>query len=335
VSISPTVYLSGVYRSASHKKITITGEIGGTMSKLRVAALLGALALSSPSAFADEPTKINLGYGITSDYLPAFVAKDNGIFAQHGLDVTMVVVTSSSLAPPSLVGGSLQISQATPPNLLLAYDGGLDLVSIAGVARLAARNPRTSLVTRTGFTIARPDDLRGKTIAVPGINSALDLVLRKWLLDGHVPLDQVRIVETPFAQMGDMLRSGQLDAAYQFEPLLTRTLASGVATKSLDLMSMANPDALGAFWMATRDWATSHRAAVAAFRASLDDAVVFIKAHPDDAHKIEAAYLHYSTNELPEIALDVTPQDFEFWAQVCSEVGVLHRPVDAAHLIFK
>ncbi|HVA14261.1 MAG TPA: ABC transporter substrate-binding protein [Stellaceae bacterium] len=310
------------------------------MSKLRMLALWGVLAaLVLPawvlSARADEATKIRLGYGITSDYLPAFVAQDNGIFARHGLDVTMVVVTSSSLAPPALVSGSLQISQATPPNLLLADDGGLDLVAVAGVGRLEAKNPRTSLVTRPGFTIAKPGDLRGKKIAVPGINSAMDLVLRKWLIDGHVPIDQVTIVETPFAQMGDMLKSGQLDAAFAFEPLLSRILASGAAVKSLDIMSLANPDALGAFWAATRDWANTHRPAVIAFRASLAEAIAFIDAHPAEAHKIEAKYLHYSTNTLPDVSLAVTPQDFAFWARVCTEVGVLRHPVDAANLIFK
>jgi hypothetical protein len=35
------------------------------------------------------------------------------------------------------------------------------------------------------------------------------------------------------------------------------------------------------------------------------------------------------------VSLTVTPQDFKFWADICDKVGVLHRPVDAATLIFK
>jgi NitT/TauT family transport system substrate-binding protein len=286
-------------------------------------------------ARAEEPTKLNLGYGLTSDYLPAYIAKENGIFAKHGLDVTMKAVTSSSLAPPALVSNSLQISQATPPNLLLANDGGMDLVSVAGVGRLTAVHPHTSLVTHQGFTITQPQDLIGKKIAVPGINSAMDLVLRKWLIDGHVKLDRVTIVEAPFQQMGDMLRSGQLDAAFQFEPLLSRILNAGQAVKSLDIMSAANPDVLGAIYASTREWANAHRDAVEAFRQSLAEAIAFEQAHPEEAHKIEAKYIGYATTSLPDVAIDVTPQDFKFWADVCDEVGVLHRPVDAATLIFK
>ncbi len=292
------------------------------------------LALAPLPLAAQPMTKLTLGYGVTSDYLPAFVAKENGIFEKHGLDVKMVVVTSSSLAPPALVSGSLDISQMNPPNLLLAYEGGLDLVAIAGVARLSAQNPRTSLVTRPGLTVAKPEDLKGKTIGVPGLNSALDLVLRKWLLDGKVPLDQVTIVETPFQQMGDRLKSGQLDAAFQFEPLLSRILAAGSAVKSVDIMSATTKDTLGAFWGATREWANAHRDAVGAYRASLADAVAFIGEHPNDAHKIEAKYLGFATQTLPDVSLAVTEKDFEFWADVCRETGQLHRPVDASNLLF-
>jgi NitT/TauT family transport system substrate-binding protein len=297
-------------------------------------ALASLLALAAP-ALAQAPTKIALGYGITSDYLPAFIAKDTGIFDRHGLDVTMSVLASSSLAPPALVGGSLQIAMATPPNLLLAYDGGLDLVAISGVARLTAANPRTSLVTRPGFVVTKAEDLRGRKVAVPGISSAMDLTLRKWLIDAHVPVSEVTIAEVPFQQMGDMLKGAQIDAAYEFEPVLSRILAAGTVTKSVDIMSLETPDTLGSTWASTRDWASTHRPAVEAYRAALVEAVDYIARNPADAHKIEAKYLGYSTPTLPDVSLAVTPDDFKFWAAVCEEVGVLHRPVEPANFIFK
>jgi NitT/TauT family transport system substrate-binding protein len=218
---------------------------------------------------------------------------------------------------------------------LLANDGGMDLVSVAGVGRLTAAHPHTSLVTHPGFTITTPKDLIGKKMAVPGINSAMDLVLRKWILDGKVKIDQVTIVEAPFQQMGDMLKSGQLDAAFQFEPLLSRILAAGSASKSLDIMSSTNPDVLGAIYASTREWANAHRAAIAAFKESLAEGIAFEKEHPEEAHKIEAKYIGYATSGLPDAQLSVSPADFKFWADVCDEVGVLHHPVDAATLIFK
>src|SRR5208337_798651 len=98
-----------------------------------------------------------------------------------------------------LTAGSLTISVLTPPNLLLANEGGLDLVAIAGVARIQKSNPRSNLVTRTGAGIAKPEDLRGKKIGVPGIDSSLDLVFKTWLKEHGIPLDQVTSIEAPFA----------------------------------------------------------------------------------------------------------------------------------------
>jgi NitT/TauT family transport system substrate-binding protein len=135
--------------------------------------------------------------------------------------------------------------------------------------------------------------------------------------------------------MGDMLKSGQIDAAFQFEPLLSRILAAGSASKSLDIMSSTNPDVLGAIYASTREWANAHRDAIAAFNASLADGIAFAKDHTEEAHKIEAKYIGYSTPGLPDAQLLVSPADFKFWADVCDEVGVPHHPVDAATLIFK
>jgi ABC-type nitrate/sulfonate/bicarbonate transport system substrate-binding protein len=100
-------------------------------------------------------------------------------------------------------------------------------------------------------------------------------------------------------------------------------------------MSSTDPDVLGAIYASTRAWATAHRGAVAAFNQSLAEGIEFEKEHPEEAHKIEAKYIGYSTPNFADAQLAVSPADFKFWADVCDEVGVLHHPVDAATLIFK
>ena len=105
-----------------------------------------------------------------------------GIFAKHGLDVTLQVVPTPSVVPPMLVSDSVQIAYATPSNILLANEGGLDLVAIAGGARLVKSNAKISFVTRTGVTIEKAEDLKGHRVGVPGFNSIIDMFLRKWLI---------------------------------------------------------------------------------------------------------------------------------------------------------
>src|SRR5579875_3952222 len=77
--------------------------------------LLGALA--ALPARAEEMTKLAVSYSATADFAPDFIAKDAGIFAQHGLDVTLTNLATTSLGPPALMAGSLQLASSSPPLL--------------------------------------------------------------------------------------------------------------------------------------------------------------------------------------------------------------------------
>ena len=295
-------------------------------------ALLAPLASIAPAVGQTPPIKVGLGPAV--DFLPAFVARDQGIFAKHGLDVTLQIVPTPSVVPPMLVSGGVQIAYGTPPNLLLANEGGLDLVAVAGGARLVKSNAKISFVTRAGVTIEKAEDMKGRRVGVPGFDSIIDMFLRKWLITHNVPVAQVSIVETPMLQMGDLLRSGQIDAATPIEPIRGRIVASGAAVRSVDFFSEVNPDVLGSLWMSTRDWATAHKTEVAAFRASLLDGIAFITAHPDEARSIEQKDMGFvDPTAMATFATKLDPKDFDFVGKLGHELGILRQPVDAAKLI--
>ncbi len=295
-------------------------------------AFISAALASLPAA---AQTRIVLAHGLAADFLPAFVAKDEGIFAKHNLDVTMTAIQNSSLVPAALAAGSAQIGIATPPNLILAAEGGLQQVAIAGAARLRKDNQRIGLATRPGVTVARAEDLRGKRVGIPGINSVIDLFLKKWLLDHKVALNEVTLIEIAPPRMGDMLKGSQLDAVAVFEPLYSRIVSSGAGTRSVDFFSEVNPDVLGSFWAATQTWASANAAAVAAFRASLTDAQNFIQQNPVRSRQIEAKYLGFAGPRFPSFDIAMQPGDFDFFVRVGQQLGLVRQPPDTAKLIFK
>lgn len=294
--------------------------------------LLTALALAPSSAAAQPLTKLAVSYSFTSDFMPVLIAKDIGLFERHGLDVTLTNLATTSLGPPALQAGSLQIASVSPPLVLLANDGGLDLVAVANVGALDKRDPHSSLVTRPGLIVTKAQDLVGKKIGRPGINSAIDLLLRKWLLDHNVKPDQLSVVETPFGQMGDLLRSGQLDAAVLLEPLLSKIVSSGSGTKSIDFISEVNPRIVAAIFGSTREWAQANLATIRAFRASLADAMAYMKDHPKEADEIQQKRLG-SVATPADLSLDLAPADFDFWISTLRQLGQLQQPVDSTKLI--
>jgi NitT/TauT family transport system substrate-binding protein len=279
------------------------------------------------------PVSLNVGYGLAADFLPAFVAKDEGIFAHNDLDVTLTSFPNTSVIVPAIISGSIRIGASTLPNLVLASEGGLNLVGVSGAARLTKENPRTALLTRKNFSISKAADLIGRKVAVPGINSIFDLFLRKWLIDGGVSPNQVTIVEAPFTRMGDLLKSGQVDAVVAVEPLLSRIVESGSGDRSIDYLSEVSPDVVGSVWATTREWGTANGQTIAAYRKSLGEALDFIKSNPARTKEIEIKYIGFSGATLPTLSLDLRPADFDVFLGISKELGLISQPIDANQMI--
>ena len=300
-------------------------------ARLCVGFAAATIVFSAPSEAA---TSLSVGYGTAGDFLPLLVAKDKGFFAQHDLDVNLVSIPNGSMSPSAIESGSVQIAFTTPSILILAVAGGLDQVAVAGAARLLASNPRSALVTRPGVTVTKPEDLIGKRVGVPGLNQALDLNIKKWMLDHDIGLDRYTTVEAPLPQLGDMLKSGQIDAAPLVEPVLGRALAQGAGRKSVDITSINNPDELGSLWEAKGTWANANKPAVDGFRAALNEAIAYIVGNPDDAKEIERKYLKFAEPTLPNFATLIAPADFQYWIDILMRLKLLPQPIEAAKIVF-
>jgi NitT/TauT family transport system substrate-binding protein len=292
-----------------------------------------ASALASLPAAAQSMTKMNIGYGFAADFLPAFVAKEEKIFEKNKIDATLTSFPGASLVPPAIISGSLQMGINTAPNLLLSAEAGIELVAVAGGARLTKENAKVALVTRKDLVVAKAEDLEGKRVGVPGINSIIEIFLRKWLINNKVPLNQVTIVEVAMPLMGDLVRTGQIDAVTPIQPILGRIVASGAGVKSVDFFSEVNPDVIGSFWTTMRPWAAANPAAIAGFRASLAEGLAFIRANPERAKQIEEKYLHTTSTVMPSYTLDIKAEDFDFFVKLGVELGINRRPVDTSKLV--
>lgn len=302
------------------------------MNRIVIASLLAALA-ASPAA-AQQP-KANIGYIGAADFTPLFVAKDKGFFAKHGLDATL---TRAQIAPnvgPAIISGDLQIGMGTAPNLLHAAEGGLPLVAVAGASRMKKNNPIAGLVGRSGAPIKTAADLRGKTIASPGLNTMLTEMLEKWLHDHKVARNEYTMVEVVFPQQYDMLKSGKVDAAITIEPFRTKMISDGTGFNIANYVGEVNPDLLAVLWMARRDWAEANPAAVRAFRGAYAEAIEWCAKNPEESKKIQAKYLGFASPVLPDYGVEVKLSDMEFFEKVERELGKLRGPVDVSKLVWK
>ena len=158
-----------------------------SIRRVLASGMLLLAGLASPAIAA--PAKVTIGFPPATDFLAAYVAKDKGFFAKHDIDATMTLIPVVNNIPSAIVSGSVQIGMSTIPTLLQAVDGGLDLKIVAGAARHIKEQPFISLLARTGVEYSKPSDLIGKKVGVPGINSVIDVMLRKWLINNNVPIN--------------------------------------------------------------------------------------------------------------------------------------------------
>jgi NitT/TauT family transport system substrate-binding protein len=305
------------------------------MMNIRRLCALGALALVCRVAPAmAEPPKVAIGYPPATDFLAVYVAEAKGIFAKHNLAATTVKIPVVSNIPSAIISGSIQIGMTTLPTLLQADDGGLNLVLIAGAARHTKESPFISLLARKDVKYAKPSDLIGKTVGVPAINSVIDVVFRKWLLNNKVPLNQVKVIEAPLPQLPDVLKSGNIDYLAIVEPFRSRVVATHTGYIAAEYFAEVNPDVLVSGWIASADWANKNPEAVKNFRASIDEGLAFIRKNPDEARQIEKKYIGYNSPRFPTFNNKARPDDLDFYLNIGKELKLYRTVLDPKKIVY-
>lgn len=299
-----------------------------------VVASVALAALALPAPLSAQTTKLTIGYPPANDFLPAFVAKDQGFFDKRGLDVTLTPQRVVSNIPVALSSGALDIGALPPTVILGAREGGLDLVAITGISRQSREHPTISLLVNKSSPIRSASDLQGKKVGVPGLYGGIDLMLRAWLEEKKIPLSSVTFVEVPFPAMADLLARGQIDGVATIEPTRTRILASGNAYNVSNYVSDLIEDVSLVTWGTTRSWAAGHRDTIVQFRAALAEAQAYMKSHPDQAKAIETKYLGFS-GPTGVFSPNLAPSDFLFYANAMRSIGLLKAPIDFSTLIYR
>lgn len=301
------------------------------MLKTLTTFILGALV--STSALAQ--TKVNIGYSPAADFTPVFAAKDKGFFDKRGLDVTLTRIPLASNIPAAIVSDSLQIGMGTGSMLVQTAEAGLGLVALNGASRFQKSNSIVSLVARSGEKIQKAEDLKGKKVGVPGLNSMLHVMLQKWLLDNKIALSQVTMIEAPFPQMNDMLKGGTIDAAVAIEPFRTRILSANTGYRVADYVTDVQDNVLAAFWMAKADWAKANPQVVKAYREAYDEALAWCVKNPEEAKQLQVKYLGFPSPVIPSYSSAISAKDLEIFEQAGRQVGMLRQPVDVQKLVWK
>ena len=298
-------------------------------------ALCFALGWPAPARAVEKAT---IGYNSVADFILAFIAKDQGLFEKHGLDADLKLNQVSLIATPTvLTAGSIDIGGVTPPALLLADENGLDIKIVAGADQTAAGFHLSAIVVGADSGIKTAADLKGKTVAVPGLNDLLHILVVKWLGDRGIAKNDVHYVEVGMVQLGDALKAGRVDAVVPVEPFTSRIASGGgrvLANYTDDLPGGIPP----VVWASTGKYAAAHPAVIKAFRAGLSDAAEYYKAHPETAPETLSHYIKLPPEVLkhipvPPATATVDASQIRYWVDIMRQQKMLTKAIDPATVI--
>lgn len=163
------------------------------------------------------------------------IAADGGHFAAEGLDIEFVRMTRSADALVAVSRGELDVwVGAVSVGLLnaLARDDGISVVSDRMYFGRDGCTYGALMVRRTlaeAGEISGPADLRGRRVALNPVSTQA-YVTDRLLAQAGLTLEDITIADIPDgAVLADALRSGAVDAAFVFEPWVTRVLEAGTA----------------------------------------------------------------------------------------------------------
>jgi NitT/TauT family transport system substrate-binding protein len=152
-------------------------------------ALVVSLAAMPPVSWSLE--KVRLGYsGIGSGEEVHHFAKEAGLFQKAGLDVEIVYIPGGSTVVQAMASGEIQFGRGSATEVVSAHMAGFPLKILAALINKFVY----SFVTPA--TIAKPQDLKGRAVAISRFGSGSDfitrLALKSWGLE---PMRDVTILQ--------------------------------------------------------------------------------------------------------------------------------------------
>jgi NitT/TauT family transport system substrate-binding protein len=236
-------------------------------------SLLMLVAAAPRAQSAQKATLLTVAYSaISYDQLPAWIAKETGLFAKNGLDIQLVYFTGGTTAAMALVSGDVAISQNAGPEVVNAYIAGSDPVFVAG-----------GTITLDWWLMGRPEikvpaQLRGGSVAISRFGSVSDFVARFALQ---------RVGLTPDKDVAVVQVGTNTD---RFVAMTAKRVDGGVFNPPTSFIGQKNGFTVLAD-VASLGLAFQHTGAVTTrkfIRENPDTVARYVKAHVEAIHRLKA-----------------------------------------------
>ena len=263
------------------------------------------LCLTSFSSAQERELK-KFRWGVTSlsasQWIP-WIAKEAKIYEKYGLEAELVLLRGSGQSAQAIIANSILGAPCTLTTVMTADLSGADLVTVAHTVA----GVQSKLLVRPD--IKKPEDRRGKRIAVSGFGSLGDF-LERYILKKH-GLDPVRdVIMLSIGTQPDRIQAlinGSVDAADLSHPADTQAVRKGYKILWDAKQEVAYPSMSV---VTRRKWVIEDRDTVMRMVKAHVEAIHFLKANKDFSLKVLNKYLKTNDRDLLESSYEIYRNDF-------------------------
>ncbi len=164
------------------------------LTKMTLTILTLSMAMLLAASCSSEPEKASIKLALdwypNANHLGLYIAQQKGYFEDENLEVTMYTPSDPSTVLQTVGAGQDDFGMSYQPDVLLARNEGVPVVSILGVVQ----HPLNSVMTLKSSGITRPGELAGKKVGYPGIPTNEPLLETMLKADGLDGLGDVELV---------------------------------------------------------------------------------------------------------------------------------------------
>src|SRR4051794_5141711 len=189
----------------------------------------GASAGGSAANGAAGSTKVTVGVLPILDVAPLYLGVQKGIFAKHGLDVSIKPAQGGAAIVPAFLSDEMQFGFSNVVSLLTAREKGIPILSVAAGSSSTGNADQdiNAVLVGKGSTLKSAKDLEGKKVAINALNNIGDVTIATAVKKAGGDPTKITFVEVPFPDMPAQLASGTVDAVWESEPFRTQIIDAG------------------------------------------------------------------------------------------------------------
>jgi len=311
---------------------------------MAVMSLVGACGLLGDQPPASAPTigeletgRITVAVLPTVEIAPLMLAIEEGWFADAGLDVQVEIAGSGPATIAGMIGGDYDIAYSSyVPFIAAQAKQAADLRIVTDNSYAAPNTAMLVTAPHSGFTSVQ--QLERRRIAVPGLNTTADLLVKSAMAVSNLDHTTVQWVPLPFPDMAAALERGDIDAAMLVEPFITTAEMVIGAVPLLDLSFGPTSELPFTGYGATAEFVRDHPNTTMVFQQVMRRAAE--AAHDDRARVVKLlpkiVTVDHSTARLvilPGFRSTLDAKRIQRVADLMLTFGVLDAPFDVAPML--